>query len=274
MRKPSNIKGMAFLEVIVVSTLVAAIMMAVTYAIYTLANASLISETAVRGGYAQASALYSSLDRDFASADKVFFIPGRQTKLGGSIPWDGTGATNNFELYGTVPVDNVTYTNSFLTSTNNVSGGAGRTMPFTLSPLTNYYEVHFLSGSSIKSVLAVLYTTNSVSYNRYTVKGGLVNQLYFYDTEPNNIPVFLTKNYANLTQNLVSTNTTNGLTTMSIRIPNIRKLHNYSVGVTSSTNAYWGTDTNSIKNTMPLPGTGDLLDSNYNEPLEIQRILP
>lgn len=253
-KKGNSEKGMAFLEVLVVSTLIAAIMMSLTYGVYAFANASLPMEAAMRGGYAKASALHSSLDRDFANADKVLLLSGQRATKSGVNPWE-TPANFDFSTVSAATIPGGISASTFVAFLQQNL--------FTITATPGSFEVYFLSGNSILSVLTIAASAldTRVEYNRYTRSAGLVNSFTFTDTV--NLPSFVIADYQNASRPLAYTNrvsTTPFLDTLTIRIPNIRKMKS---STSTSTNA-----------TITVISSANLQDQIYYEPLELTRALP
>jgi len=245
---------MAFLEVLVVSALLAAIMMSLTYGVYAFANASLPMEASLRGGYAKAATLYNALDRDFANADKVILLSGQKTTKGG-VPWTSSA---NFD-FSTVSPSTIAggITNAAGLSALLLANG------FAVTAAPKFYEVYFLSGNSILSVLTIesIASDTHLLYKRYTRSAGEVNVFDFTDTV--NLPSFVAADYQNSAKALAyttSVSTTPYLDTLTIRIPNIRKMKS---STSTSTNA-----------TVKVIASADLQDQIYYEPLELTRAIP
>ena len=224
MRSELNCAGNAFLEVLLVSTVIAGIVISVTLGVNALATSSLTGEAGVRGSYAAGSALLSSLDKDFAEADRAILVPGKViVKANGGIPWTNSA---NFTVQ-----TNFTPSTSYIEDNNNYTSAiTNSSSPLTITNSANQVEIHLLKGGNILSVLTYQWIaggTNSATFQRYT-RSGLMND--FAIVYPSlNSPSYLV--VSNLVAQYPFATTTMNRGYFTVEVPNPRDLATSTVSV-------------------------------------------
>jgi len=168
-------RGTAFLEVLLVSSIIAGVIISVTLGLHALGQNSIAGEAGIRSAYVQTAALMTSLEKDFAYADQVIVLKDKKVELATpptapavNTPWTNAGYFNapaSFAQKSTPSATNDNYSQAL---------DANPAIVVTATP-NAHSELHFLKAGKIIAVLTVSDNTTgaerSLIFTRYTPAG-------------------------------------------------------------------------------------------------------
>jgi hypothetical protein len=156
----ANCRGSAFLEIMLVCSVLAGIVMAVTMGVHTLSRVSVAGEAGIRSADVQMAALMTSLEKDFAYADYVATI-----KDAGML--DATGRPAIPPLPSRLPGGFVQQYTPDKTNEGYQTAWGGSIVA--TAPQHAHQELHFVRGGEVFSIFTVAWnnTTKTLTLTRY-----------------------------------------------------------------------------------------------------------
>jgi len=151
--KSGYCRGTAFLEIMLVCSVLAGIIMAVTMGVHTLSKVSMAGEAGIRAADVQMSTLLASLEKDFAYSDYVVMLKDYKTSL---VPTNNPWGNDNYFNLSTIAPGFVQRSTPDKTNEDyRLILDARGYMTVSTAPQNTHSELHFIRGQEILAVLVV-----------------------------------------------------------------------------------------------------------------------
>lgn len=170
--RPLNSRGSAFLEIMLVCSVLAGIIIAVTMGVHTLGRVSIAGESGIRAADVQMTALLTSLEKDFAYADYVVTLKGKGM-VSNTTSWPPQSTVPSlpqpvpagFSQKNTPEKTNEDYAVAWSTSL----------VDFSAANIDAHSELHFIRGGEVIAIFTVAWNTTLKQLILTRYAGGATN---------------------------------------------------------------------------------------------------